>query len=272
VARRSVVMPNIEEAAILQAPSPSSSCIEFDSVAKVFEAHGLRTEALRDVTFSVGQNEFMSIIGPSGCGKTTVLRIIADLVQPSTGSVQVLGGPARIARQRRAIGFVFQEATLLAWRTVLDNVLLPYEIAGKKPDRHRAMELLELVGLSGFQTHYPDELSGGMQQRVAIARALAIDPEILLMDEPFGALDLITRDKMGLELLRIRERTKKTVVFVTHSVQEAVLLSDKVVVMSLRPGKIIQAVPIDLPRPRAVTMRDTDRFHEMAISLRRLLE
>lgn len=248
-----------------------SSCVELGDVGMVFESRERRTEALKDVALRVEENSFVTLIGPSGCGKTTVLRIVADLVSPTSGSVEVLGGSPKDARRDRKVGFVFQHAALLGWRTVLSNVLLPGEIMGGTDGKKRSEELLELVGLRGFEQHYPDELSGGMQQRVSIARALSYDPKILLMDEPFGALDLITRDKMALELLRIWQKAEKTVLFVTHSIDEAVLLSDQVLVLSTRPGTVLERVQIDLSRPRTLEMRDSSRFHELARHLREML-
>jgi NitT/TauT family transport system ATP-binding protein len=219
-----------------------ANAIEVDRVGLTYGAEGSarRVEALRDVGFTVGDGQFVSIIGPSGCGKSTLLKIVADLLPPSSGRVSVFGGDAHTARERRSFGFVFQTPLLFPWRTSLDNVALMLEIQGlrRTERRERARRFLELVGLSGFEDHHPGELSGGMQQRVAIARALSFDPRILLMDEPFGALDAITRDRMGFELLRIWQRTGKTVLLVTHSIPEAVLLSDIVVTMTPRPGRV----------------------------------
>lgn len=245
--------------------------IVFEDVAKTFVSRERVTEALLDVSFVVENNQFVSIIGPSGCGKTTILKMIADLIVPTKGVVRVLGDLPTSARRDRQLGIVFQQPTLLEWRTVLDNVLLPQEVFGDGRQEQVARDLLRMTGLEGFESHYPDELSGGMQQRVAIARALSYSPSILLMDEPFGALDLITRDKMGLELLEIWQHTQRTVVFVTHSVQEAVLLSDKVLVLSSRPGTIIKEVTVDLSRPRPLELRETNRFQELTNYLRKLL-
>lgn len=255
-------------------PRPEShgaASIEFENVGVTFDSKQRRTEALKDVSFSVQEKAFVTLIGPSGCGKTTLLRIVADLIAPTTGKVTVLGGSPVAARRNREIGFVFQSAALLGWRTVLANVLLPFEVIGRSDGKERAKGLLDLVGLQGFENHYPDELSGGMQQRVSIARALSYDPKILLMDEPFGALDLITRDRMAMELLRIWQAAEKTVLFVTHSVDEAVFLSDRVLVLSARPGRIVSNMPIALPRPRTLEVREGEEFQHYARELRELL-
>lgn len=246
--------------------------IDLLDVGKTFESSGRRTWALRDVSISVGPNEFVTLIGPSGCGKTTVLRLIADIIPPTSGTIHVMGLTPDQARKRRLMSMVFQQPALLGWRTVLDNVQLPLQVLGRKGGKEISRDLLQLVGLEGFERHYPDELSGGMQQRVSIARALSFDPDILLMDEPFGALDLITRDKMTQELSRIWQQTKKTVVFVTHSIDEAILLSDRVVVFSARPGTVQACVPIDLPRPRGLEIRDSEEFHRLSRTLRGLLQ
>ncbi|MBV9591072.1 MAG: ABC transporter ATP-binding protein, partial [Hyphomicrobiales bacterium] len=209
--------------------------------------------ALEDVSFSVENSGFLALLGPSGCGKSTLLRVVADLLAPTSGTVTVLGRTPREARLDRALGFVFQDAALLPWRTALENVALPLEVGG-----HRGLsagaptprDLLRLVGLEGWEASYPHELSGGMRQRVAIARALASDPKVLLMDEPFGALDEITRDRLNEELRRVWRETGTTVLFVTHSINEAVLLSDRIVVMSERPGRILADIPNAISRPR----------------------
>jgi NitT/TauT family transport system ATP-binding protein len=252
-----------------KAKSPIS--VELRNIGMIFQAQHRRTEAVMDVSLSVEEKSFVTLIGPSGCGKTTILRMVADLIAPTSGAITVLGSTTRQARLNRQVGFVFQQAALLGWRSVLLNVLLPYEIIGLSGGKSRAMELLDLVGLTGFEDYYPDELSGGMQQRVSIARALSYDPKVLLMDEPFGALDLITRDRMALELLRIWERTEKTVLFVTHSIDEAAFLSDRVLVLSARPGRVLANVPIDLPRPRTLAVRDSDEFHRLHTMLREML-
>jgi NitT/TauT family transport system ATP-binding protein len=225
---------------------------------------------LDDVSLTVEPAEFISIIGPSGCGKSTLLRIVGDLVEPSSGGVQVKGKSPHQARLDRDYGIVFQTPVLYEWRTVLRNVELPLEVMGRPRAEWegRAETMLQLVGLSGFRRHYPWQLSGGMQQRVAIARALVFNPSILLMDEPFGALDELTRERLNLELLSIWSQTSATVLFITHSISEAVFLSSRVVVMSPRPGRIERTVTIDLPRPRTAQMRAASRFFELVTQVR----
>jgi NitT/TauT family transport system ATP-binding protein len=240
-------------------------------VNKIFEANGAgQVIALQNINLDVQAGEFVSLIGPSGCGKSTLLRLIADLIAPSSGDLSVNGKPPSQARLDRDYGMVFQAATLYDWRTVTKNVQLPLEIMGYPPDKRkaRAREMLELVELGKFEQHYPWQLSGGMQQRVAIARALAFEPSLLLMDEPFGALDEFTRERMNMELLRIWRQTGITVVFVTHSIPEAVFLSSRVVVMSPRPGRITQVIDIDLPHPRVFETRELPRFFELVTQVR----
>lgn len=245
--------------------------VELHNIGMTYKSNNRQTQALNDVTFSVRENEFITLIGPSGCGKTTVLRIIADTVTPSVGEAIIMGGTPAEARKRRQIGFVFQEPALLGWRTVIENILLPLEVMNRKGEQSYARELIGLVGLKGFEHHYPDELSGGMQQRVSIARALSFNPSFLLMDEPFGALDLITRERMGQELLRIWEKTAKTVLFVTHSIEEAVLLSDKILVMSSRPATVLAEVQVNLPRPREQHIHKHSEFLRLTNELREML-
>jgi NitT/TauT family transport system ATP-binding protein len=216
--------------------------------------------ALHDVSFSVARGEFVTVVGPSGCGKSTLLRILAGLERASRGTVE-LGG-RRHSGPSRDIGVVFQSPVLLPWRNIIDNVLVPAQIQGRdaKTARERALHYLQLVGLEGFETRYPSELSGGMQQRVGIARALVNDPVLLLMDEPFGALDAMTRETMNVELLKLRERTGATIMLVTHSIPEAVFLGDRVVVMSPRPGRVTQVIDVDLPAARTLELINTERF------------
>lgn len=246
------------------------------SVSRVFAStNSTEVVALDKVNLRVEAGEFVSLIGPSGCGKSTLLRLIADLDRPSTGTIEVYGKPASQARQDQDYGIAFQQAGLLPWRTVAANIELPLQIhgVGKKARVARSAELLELVGLADFAKHYPDQLSGGMQQRVAIARSLAEQPKLLLMDEPFGALDEMTRERMQIELVRIAAETEAAVVFVTHSIPEAVFLSDRVVVMSPRPGRIVDIVSSGLgpSQQRDDAMRDDDAFFRTVAQVRELL-
>ncbi len=227
---------------------------------------------LDGVNIAVRPGEFVSLLGPSGCGKSTLLRLVADILAPTDGRITVAGQTPEAARRRRTFGFVFQDATLLPWRSTLANVLLPLEISGDAGQGHeRARRLLELVDLSRFEGSYPWQLSGGMRQRVAIARALITEPKILLMDEPFGALDEITREYMNLELLRIWQATGTTILFVTHSSPEAVFLSDRVVVLGSRPGRVKLDLSVQLPRPRDPAMKETVEFAGHTAALRRAL-
>ena len=230
--------------------------------------------ALRDIDLGIGEGEFVSIIGPSGCGKTTLLRIVGGLVTPTRGSVRIDGGSPDEARRRQAFGAVFQDAALLPWRTAAENVGLSVELRGVREMGAKNGEidgLLETVGLDGFRDSYPYQLSGGMKQRVALARALAARPRILLMDEPFGSLDEMTRTDMGYELLRIWQERPTTVLFVTHSIAEAVMLSDRVVVLSARPGQVVDVVDVKLPRPRSDSLEESTEFAEQMGLVRRLL-
>lgn len=230
--------------------------------------------ALTNVSIDIKKGEFISLLGPSGCGKTTLLRIIADLLKPTSGGVTVGGETPEAARLKRKYGIVFQSPVLYDWRTVKKNVILPMEILKvPKADREeRAMQMLELVGLKDFADHYPKQLSGGMQQRVGIARALAIQPEILLMDEPFSALDEFTREKLHEDLLRIWRKTNKTIVFVTHNIAESVFLSDRVCVLSPHPGRLSAVIDIDLPRPRTIEIKDTQEFTDYVAKTRESFE
>lgn len=229
--------------------------------------------ALQDVNLDIQAGEFVSLIGPSGCGKSTLLRLIANLIEPSSGELLINGKSPVNARLDRDYGMVFQAATLYRWRTVSKNVQLPLEIMGyPKPQRQQiAQKMLEMVELGKFGNHYPWQLSGGMQQRVAIARALSFEPALLLMDEPFGALDEFTRERMNQEILRIWEQTQTTVVFVTHSIAEAVFLSSRIVVMSPRPGRITSIIDVDLPYPRQFETRELPRYYELNTQVRELL-
>ena len=242
-------------------------------VSKVFNAgKPNKVDALVDIDLTVEPGEFVSLIGPSGCGKSTLLRLIANLIEPTYGHVTVNGKPAAHARVDQDYGMAFQQAGLFEWRTVVKNVELPLELRGlsRADRRSRALEMLELVGLSDFTGHYPAQLSGGMQQRVAIARALAVSPPLLLMDEPFGALDEMTRERLQAELLGICAKTGTSTVFVTHSISEAVFLSDRVVVMSPRPGRITTSIDVDLPARDDAT-RQSEAYFEAVTEVRRAL-
>jgi NitT/TauT family transport system ATP-binding protein len=248
--------------------------VSLKNVNKIFGQSGANeTVALKDVNLDIQPREFVSLIGPSGCGKSTLLRAIGDLIAPSTGEITVKDKSAEKARLARDYGMCFQAPVLFEWRTVLNNIELPLEImrVNKDERRKRAQDMLRLVELGKFEKHYPWQLSGGMQQRVAIARALSLRPELLLMDEPFGALDEITRERMNAELLRIWEQTGTTVVFVTHSIPEAVFLSTRVVVMSARPGRITQIINVDLPYPRNVETREHPRYYALLTEVREAL-
>lgn len=243
-------------------------------LSMVYQARAGETVALQNATLTVSAGEFVSLIGPSGCGKTTLLRLVADLVEPTSGELRVAGKTPKAAREAREYGYVFQAPVLYEWRTVIKNVELPLEIMrfSKAERRERSARLLKLVGLQDFHHRYPFQLSGGMQQRVSIARALAFDPKLLLMDEPFGALDEITREAMNDELLRIWGETQKTVVFVTHSIPEAVFLSSRIVVMTPRPGRIERIIDVDLPYPRDEGVRQSRRFFELTTEVREALK
>ena len=252
-------------------PVAPETVVELEGVSKEF-AQG-KTVALRDIDLAIGQGGFISLIGPSGCGKSTLLRIIGDLIQPSAGRVTVHGKPAHQARLDRDYGIVFQHPVLYDWRTVAKNIALPLELLGWDRGRRadRVKEMLELVELTGFENHHPWQLSGGMQQRVSIARALSFSPALLLMDEPFGALDEMTRERLNMELLRIWQETGSTIVFVTHSIAEAVFLSTRVVVMSPRPGRVSDVLEIDLPQPRSAALREDPRYFELVTQVREAL-
>lgn len=253
--------------------SASRDALVISGVGKGFvTTNGEAVQALAGVDLTVRSGEFVSLIGPSGCGKSTLLRLIAELLEPTQGSIDVMGQTPRQARKARQVGFVFQDAALLPWRTALGNVLMPLEVLGVGAEREqRAKDALAMVGLGDFARAHPHEMSGGMRQRVAIARALVCEPKVLLMDEPFGALDEFTRNYLNDLLTEIWERTKSTVLFVTHSIQEAVYLSDRIVVMGVRPGRIVQEIGIALPRPRTEEMRSTPEFLEYEGLLRKQL-
>jgi NitT/TauT family transport system ATP-binding protein len=247
------------------------SVVSLKDVSKEFGKGGVT--ALQGIDLEIGEREFVSLIGPSGCGKSTLLRIVGDLIQPTTGEVVVNGKSAHQARSDRDYGIVFQDAVLFDWRTVAKNIALPLEMLGwdRRRRTERVKELLRLVELDGFESHHPWQLSGGMQQRVSIARALSFSPPLLLMDEPFGALDEMTRERLNIELLRIWDALGSTVVFVTHSISEAVFLSTRVVVMSPRPGRITGIVDVDLPQPRTAETREHTRFFELVADVRHRL-
>jgi NitT/TauT family transport system ATP-binding protein len=246
--------------------------IRLQDVEKTYRTrHGDHVRALEGITLDITENEFVTLVGPSGCGKSTLLKLVAGLTSVSGGTVRVRDTVVR--EPFPDVGIVFQHPVLLPWRTVLDNVLFSADMLGLGRDRYRtrALELLALSGLAGFETRLPRELSGGMQQRVAICRALLPDPSLLLMDEPFGALDAMTREELGLELLRIWEARRKTILFVTHSIPEAILLADKVVVMTPGPGRIARVIPIDLPRPRTVELEFDAKFKTYSDEVRGLI-
>jgi NitT/TauT family transport system ATP-binding protein len=264
--------PTAFESKMVHGPKKADHVIEVLNVSKTYDAGDSRVQALRDVSFNVRKGEFVSIVGRSGCGKSTLLNLIAGLDIPSIGSVSLDGIP--IAEPSAKVGFVFQRAVLLEWRTVTQNILLPVEILRLDVEeyRDRAKELIDLIGLTGFEDRYPRQLSGGMQQRVALARSLIYDPDILLMDEPFGALDAITREQMDLELLRIWEASGKTVIFVTHDIAEAVFLSDRVILMTPRPGRIKEIVPVPIERPRTLRSVFVPEFAEVRQRIREQMD
>ncbi len=256
-------------------PEQASMDLELVEVNKVYQTRRGEVEALKDVNLSIGRGEFISLVGRSGCGKTTLLRILSGLLPPTSGSVLAAGqsiwkGASRDDEALKQFGLVFQEANLFPWFSVVENIALPLKLrgVGKSARRARAEELCEQVGLHGFEGAYPRELSGGMRQRAAIARALSYDPSILLMDEPFGALDALTRDKMNLELQSIHAAAGATVVFVTHSITEAVFLADRAVLLTPRPGRIRSVTPVPLPRPRSLETQSSPQFQGIVSDLR----
>jgi NitT/TauT family transport system ATP-binding protein len=252
------------------AMSSAASVVSARSLSLVFETNDGPVNALADIDLDVGKGEFVSFIGPSGCGKTTFLRVIADLEKPTSGTIPVNGMTPEQARQKRAYGYVFQAAGLFPWRTIERNVTLPLEIMGysRAEQAERVHRTLELVNLTGFEKKFPWQLSGGMQQRASIARALAFDADLLLMDEPFGALDEIVRDHLNSQLLELWGRTDKTICFVTHSIPEAVYLSTKIVVMSPRPGRVTDVIHSTLPKERPLDIRETPEFLDIAHRVR----
>jgi len=252
----------------------AETAVSCDKVSVRFTSERGTVTALDNIDLAIPRGSFLTLLGPSGCGKSTLLRVMADLIAPSSGRISVLGGAPQAARESRQIGFVFQDPALLAWRTVLENVSLPLEVGGGRTlqGARSPQELLSLVGLNGWEQAYPHELSGGMRQRVAIARALVSGPRLLLMDEPFGALDEITRDRLNEELLQLWETTGTTIVFVTHSIYEAAFLGQSVLLLAARPGRVREQVPVTLPMPRRLAQRETPEFASLAGHLRRVLE
>jgi len=265
-----LAMNKILDATAQSASPPRRLAIDVNNLSLTFETADGKVDALSNVSLQIAEGEFVSFIGPSGCGKTTLLRVIADLQQPTAGSLLVNGISAEQARLDRRYGYVFQAPALFPWRTIEQNLKLPLEIMGysASEQRQRAERYLALVNLSGFERKYPWQLSGGMQQRVSIARALSFDPALLLMDEPFGALDEIVRDHLNEQLLQLWDKTGKTVLFVTHSIPEAVFLSTRIVVMSPRPGRIIDIIDCDFPRQRTLEIRETPEFLKIAQRVR----
>jgi len=257
---------------VTDARTPSGSVrpvIEIKGVSKTYKTQDGEVPSLRPLDFDVHEAEFLVVVGPSGCGKSTLLKLIAGLLPPSEGEIRVEG--RIVTSPHRDVGIVFQSALLLPWRRVLENVMMPVEVKGLPIDeyRQRALALLKMVGLDGFERKYPWQLSGGMQQRAAICRALVHDPKIVLMDEPFGALDAMTRERMNVELQRIQRETQKTVLLITHSIPEAVFLADRVMVMTARPGQIEAVYDVTLPRPRSLDMMADPRFVELTQTVRR---
>ena len=250
-----------------------TAAIRIDAVGKTFElGAGKTVEALADISLEVRPGEFVAIIGPSGCGKSTVLRLIGSLEEPTRGAVTIDARPPQALARAHRLGVAFQDHALLPWLSVRQNIALPFQVAGARPDEARIAGMIRLVGLVGFERARPRQLSGGMRQRASIARALILDPDVLLLDEPFAALDAVTRRHMNVELQRIWAESRITTLLVTHGVDEALFLADRVVVMSGRPGRILKTLAIDFPRPRSPELMRTARFHEFADELAGLLE
>lgn len=273
VAQMIAIQPEVHLPAVAFCPEPTADpAIVCRGVSKIYETKdGAFISALESINLTIGPGELVTVVGPSGCGKSTLLKIMAGLVPRTAGELLLAGRP--IEGPRRDVGVVFQSATLLPWRTVLENVMLPIDVLdlGRDAFRERAQKLIDMVGLTGFEAKYPNELSGGMQQRVALSRALVHDPALLLMDEPFGALDALTRETMNLELQRIWMEADKTVLLITHSIPEAVFLGDRVAVMTSRPGKLAEIVSIDIPRPRQLSTMASPLFGEIVTHIRGLL-
>ena len=264
----------VPESAVAAREADTKTAVACKNVSVRFVTERRTVTALDDVSFTVENGGFLSLLGPSGCGKSTLLRVVADLIAPSSGTMSVLGRTPREARLDRSLGFVFQDAALLPWRTALENVQLPLEIGGRRSLPKGAptpRELMKLVGLEGWEASFPHELSGGMRQRVSIARALLGGPRLLLMDEPFGALDEITRDRLNEELRRVWLETRTTILFVTHSVYEAVYLGESVLVLAANPGRVREIIAVDLPLRRTLDIRESERFMRLAAHLRGLL-
>lgn len=247
------------------------SILTASKVRKIYRTNARQVQALEDITFSVEENEFVTLVGPSGCGKSTLLKITGGLVDPTAGEVSFKGQP--VVGPRRDIGIMFQTPVLFDWRTTLENVLLPAEVLGMDPaaSRKRAREVLKMVDLQGFEESYPNQLSGGMQQRASLSRVLLYEPDLLLMDEPFGALDEFTRERLNLEIQRIWMQQRKTILFVTHNIAEAVFLSDQVLVMTPRPGRLARVVRVPFPRPREIRLMKSPEFASLVFEIREVL-
>ncbi|NYT37700.1 ABC transporter ATP-binding protein [Allopusillimonas soli] len=266
----SAATQSIDPGPVPSSPAASTPLLEADALSVVYKTSNGPITAMQDVSLRLGSSDFVSVVGPSGCGKSTLIKVFSGLLKPTKGSVR-LGGTS-VDQPRGDVGIVFQQPTLLPWKNVLDNVLVPVRALGMDVPAYKkkAMDLLRLVGLEKYASHYPNELSGGMQQRVGIARGLIHDPSLLLMDEPFSALDTMTRDHMSIELQRIWMATRKSALFITHSIPEAVFLSDRILVMSAHPGTIVREISVNLPRPRTVETLAAPEFNELCAELRAL--